>query len=147
LPAYNSGSSQHTEDNPIMKHDEQPMTRRERQIMDVIYKLGEATAAEVREHLPEPPSYSSVRKLLSILEEKGAVKHIERDRRYVFLPARSKREARRTALKHLVETFFDNSTEGVVAAVMDMSAARMSEEEFKRLAALIDQKMKERGDK
>ncbi|NMC42974.1 MAG: BlaI/MecI/CopY family transcriptional regulator [candidate division Zixibacteria bacterium] len=130
-----------------MKHDEQPMTRRERQIMDVIYKLGEATAAEVREHLAEPPSYSTVRKLLSILEEKGAVKHIERDRRYVFLPARSKRVARRTALKHLVETFFENSTEGVVAALMDMSASRMSEEEFKRLAALIDQKRKERGDK
>ncbi len=130
-----------------MANEEQPMTRRERQIMDVIYKLGEATAAEVREHLPEPPSYSSVRKLLSILEEKGVVKHIERDRRYVFLPARPKREARRTALKHLVETFFENSTEGVVAALMDMSAGRMSDDEFRRLTALIEQKKKERGEK
>ncbi len=130
-----------------MGNEEQPMTRRERQIMDVIYKLGEATAAEVREHLPEPPSYSTVRKLLSILEEKGVVKHIERDRRYVFLPARSKRDARRNALKHLVETFFENSTEGVVAALMDMSASRMSEDEFRRLTALIEQKMKERGGK
>lgn len=130
-----------------MGNEEQPMTRRERQIMDVIYKLGEATAAEVREHLPEPPSYSTVRKLLSILEEKGVVKHIERDRRYVFLPARSKRDARRNALKHLVETFFENSTEGVVAALMDMSASRMSDDEFRRLTALIEQKMKERGGK
>ena len=130
-----------------MGNEEQPMTRRERQIMDVIYKLGEATAAEVREHLSEPPSYSSVRKLLSILEEKGVVRHIERDRRYVFLPARSKREARRTALKHLVETFFENSTEGVVAALMDMSASRMSNDEFRRLTTLIEQKKKERGGK
>lgn len=130
-----------------MGNEEQPMTRRERQIMDVIYKLGEATAAEVRDHLSEPPSYSSVRKLLSILEEKGVVRHIERDRRYVFLPARSKRDARRTALKHLVETFFENSTEGVVAALMDMSASRMSDDEFHRLTALIEQKKKERGGK
>ena len=130
-----------------MGNEEPPMTRRERQIMDVIYKLGEATAAEVREHLSEPPSYSSVRKLLSILEEKGVVRHIERDRRYVFLPARSKREARRSALKHLVETFFENSTEGVVAALMDMSASRMSDDEFRRLTALIEQKKKERGGK
>jgi len=130
-----------------MGNEEQPMTRRERQIMDVIYKLGEATAAEVRDHLSEPPSYSSVRKLLSILEEKGVVRHIERDRRYVFLPARSKREVRRTALKHLVETFFENSTEGVVAALMDMSASRMSNDEFRRLTTLIEQKKKERGGK
>jgi len=101
----------------------------------------------VRDHLSEPPSYSSVRKLLSILEEKGVVRHIERDRRYVFLPARSKREARRTALKHLVETFFENSTEGVVAALMDMSASRMSDDEFRRLTTLIEQKKKERGGK
>jgi BlaI family penicillinase repressor len=128
-----------------MNQKEHRLTRRERQIMEVIYRLGEATVLEVRTQLTEPPSYSSVRKLLSILEEKGAVRHIERDRRYVYLPTISKREQRRSALRHLMETFFENSTSGVVTALMDMLAARMTDEEFQNLADLIDRKRKERA--
>jgi len=123
----------------------QQMTRRERQIVDILYRLEEATAAEVREHLPDPPTYSTVRKLLSILEDKKLIRHIERNRRYVFLPAKSKRVARRHALKHLIETFFDNSTEGVLSAMIDMSVKKMSEEDFKRLTELIEQKRKEQA--
>ena len=127
-----------------MKSDRQ-LTKRERQIMDILYRLTEASAGDIHSHLPDPPTYSTVRKLLSILEEKELVRHIERDRRYVYQPTKPKREARRSALKHMVETFFENSTEGVVAALIDMAAARMSAEEFQRLADLIDQKRRERG--
>ena len=128
----------------MVKSDRQ-LTKRERQIMDILYRLTEASAGDIHSHLPDPPTYSTVRKLLSILEEKELVRHIERDRRYVYQPTKPKREARRSALKHMVETFFENSTEGVVAALIDMAAARMSAEEFQRLADLIDQKRRERG--
>ncbi|PWB71082.1 CopY family transcriptional regulator [candidate division GN15 bacterium] len=127
-----------------MARSDNQLTKRERQIMDILYRLAEASAGDIHSALPDPPTYSTVRKLLSILEEKGLVRHIERDRRYVYLPARPKREARRIALKHLVETFFENSTEGVVAALMDMSAGKLSDEDFTRLTRLIEQKRKER---
>jgi len=121
------------------------LTKRERQIMDILYRLTEASSGEIHSILPDPPTYSTVRKLLSILEEKELVRHIERDRRYIYQPARPKREVRRSALKHVVETFFENSTEGVVAALIDMKAAKLSAEDFQRLADLIEQKRKERG--
>lgn len=127
-----------------MAEKQQQLSRRERQIMDVIYKLGEANAAEVAENLPEPPGYSTVRKLLSILEEKGFLRHIEKDRRYVYLPTQSKQQRSRTALKHLMETFFENSAESMVSALMDLSGERMTEEQLKKLTALIEQKRKER---
>lgn len=128
-----------------MVKPESQLTKRERQIMDILYRLTEASAGDIHSHLPDPPTYSTVRKLLSILEEKELVRHIERDRRYVYQPSKPKREARRSALKHMVETFFENSTEGVVAALIDMAATRMSTEEFQRLADLIEQKRRERG--
>jgi predicted transcriptional regulator len=127
-----------------MAQKEYRLTRRERQIMDIIYRLGEATAAEVGKQIPDPPGYSTIRKLLSILEEKGIVRHIERNRRYVFMPTLSKPEAKKSALKHLMQTLFENSAEGVVATLMDISGTNMSEKEFKKLAKLIEQKRKGR---
>ena len=126
----------------MSKKDEQ-LTRRERQIIDILYRLNDATAAEVQKEIPDSPSYSTVRKLLSILETKGLVRHIEKDRRYVFLPAKPKRLARQNALKHLIQTFFDNSTEGALSAMIDMSAKKMSDEDYDKLAGLIEQKRKE----
>ncbi len=125
-----------------MARSESQLTKRERQIMDILYRLTEASAGDIHSYLPDPPTYSTVRKLLSILEEKELVRHIERDRRYVYLPTKPKRDARRSALKHLVETFFENSTEGVVAALMDLSAGKMTDEDFTKLTRLIEQKWK-----
>ncbi|MCX6834493.1 MAG: BlaI/MecI/CopY family transcriptional regulator [candidate division Zixibacteria bacterium] len=126
-----------------MAGDEQRLTRRERQILDILYRLEKATALEILEQLPDPPTYSTVRKLLSLLEEKGLIHHRERGRRYVYLPVKSKTDARTRALKHIVETFFENSAEGAITALLGMSAAKMSEEDFKRLTNMIERKRKE----
>jgi predicted transcriptional regulator len=92
-------------------------SRREREILDALYQLGEAGVAEIREHLADPPSYSAVRATLRVLEEKGHVRHEARDLRYVFLPAVSREQAKRSALKHLVETFFNRSAAQAVATL------------------------------
>jgi predicted transcriptional regulator len=113
------------------------LSRRERQIMDIIYELEEATAARVLEHLPSPPSYSTVRALLRVLEEKGHLKHKQDGPRYVFLPTLPREEARENALKHVLKTFFDNSTEKVMAALLDISEEELSEADFERLNELI----------
>jgi predicted transcriptional regulator len=120
------------------EQDRAPLSRRERQIMDVIYRLGRATAAEVREHLPDAPGYSAVRALLRVLEEKGQLRHQQDGPRYVFLPTVSRERARRSALRQLLATFYDDSPEQVVATLLDVSAARLSDAEFDRLAELID---------
>jgi predicted transcriptional regulator len=117
------------------------LSRRERQIMDVIYQRGQATAAEVAEAIPDPPSYSAVRALLRILEEKGFLRHEQQGLRYVFLPTVKRASARRSALKGLVRTFFDGSVEQTVAALLDQQ--KLSAEELDRLARLIDQARKE----
>ena len=119
------------------------LSRRERQIMDVIYRRGQATAAEVLEDLPDPPSYSAVRAMLRVLEEKGHLRHEQQGPRYVFLPTVPRETARRSALKQLVRTFFDGSTEQTVAALLDMSASRLSDAELDRLSQLINQARKE----
>jgi len=119
------------------------MSRRERQIMDVVYRHGQATAAEVLAELPDPPSYSAVRAILRILEEKGHLRHDQQGPRYVFLPTVPREKARRSALKELVRTFFDGSTEQTVAALLDMAASRLSDEELDRLSQLINQARKE----
>jgi predicted transcriptional regulator len=113
------------------------LSRRERQIMDVLFQKGRATAAEVREALPDPPSYSAVRAMLRILEDKSHVKHEEEALRYVYRPAVARESARRSAMKHMVETFFDGSVEKAVAALLDPSAARLSSDELDRLEKLI----------
>ena len=121
------------------------LSRRERQIMDVIYRRGRATVAVVLSEMPSPPSYSAVRAMLRVLEEKGHLRHEEQGARYVFLPTVPREKARRSALKQLVRTFFDGSTEQAVAALLDLSAAKLSSEELNRLSKLIDQARKEEG--
>ena len=119
------------------------LSRRERQIMDVIYRRGRATAAEVMEDLPEPPGYSAVRAMLRVLEEKGHLRHESRGAKYVFLPTVPREKARRSALKQLVQTFFDGSTEQAVAALLDLSHSKLSDDELERLSGLIDRARKE----
>ncbi len=112
------------------------LTKRERQIMDVLYRLGRATAAEIMDRLPGAPSYSTVRTQLRVLEEKGHVRHDEQGLRYVYTPRVPRHSARRSALKHLVDTFFDGSSAKVVAALLG-GDARLTEEELDRIAALV----------
>ena len=115
------------------------LSRRERQIIDILYARGRATAAEVQELLPDPPSYSAVRAMLRILEDKGHVRHQQDGPRYVYLPTVARDNAKRSALKHLLQTFFDGSAEQAISALLDDSSARLSEAELDRLARLIDQ--------
>ena len=118
-----------------------PLSRRERQIMDIIYARGQATAAEVTAALADPPSYSAVRALLRILEQKGHIRHQQDGPRYVFLPTVSRDRARRSALRNLVRTFFDGSSAQAAAALIDQS--QLSAEDFQRLADAIDKARKE----
>jgi predicted transcriptional regulator len=113
------------------------LTRRERQIMDILYRRGRATAAEVMADLSGDPSYSTVRTQLRVLEEKGQVRHEEEGLRYVYSPAVPRHTARRSALRHLVNTFFDGSAEKVVGALLGGEGARLSEEELERIAQLL----------
>ena len=119
------------------------LTRRERQIMDILYKRGRATANEVLEDLPGNSHYSTVRTQLRVLEEKGHVTHEEAGVRFVYMPAVPRRAARKSALRHLVDTFFDGSAEQVVAAVLGGEGARLSDEELDRIAELVDKAKKE----
>jgi predicted transcriptional regulator len=116
----------------------QQLTKRERQIMDVLYRLGRATASEVMERLPGSPSDSTVRTQLRVLETKGHVRHEAAGLRYVYLPTVPRHTARRSALRHLVDTFFDGSGANVVAALLGGEGARLSDEEFERIAGLLD---------
>ncbi len=119
------------------------LSRRERQIMDVIYRRGRATAAEVLEGLPAPPSYSAVRAMLMVLEDKGHLRHALQSPRYLFMPMVPREEARRSALKQLVQTFFDGSTKQTVAALLDLSASKLSDGELERLSMPINQARKQ----
>ena len=108
--------------------------------MDVLYRRGRATAAEVREQMPDPPGYSAVRAMLRVLEEKGHIRHEEEALRYVFAPTASRAQATRSALAHLVDTFFEGSTERAVAALLD---GKLSHQELNRLSSLIESAKKE----
>lgn len=114
------------------------VSRRERQILDVLFRLREATAAEIQTALPDAPSYSAVRALLRIMEDKGHVRHREDGQRYVYLPAIAAESARRSALHHVLDTFFEGSAAGAMAALIDDNATRLSREELDRMQALID---------
>jgi BlaI family penicillinase repressor len=125
---------------PMQQHK---LSRRERQIMDVLYRLGRATAAEIHQGIPDPPSYSAVRAMLRVLEEKKHIRHEEKDLRYVFVPIVPRDKARRSAVLHMLDTFFDGSPEQAVATLLDLSAGDLSEQDFDRLAALIEKARQE----
>jgi predicted transcriptional regulator len=117
------------------------LSRRERQIMDILYQRGKATASEVLEALPNRPSYSAVRAMLRVLEEKGHVRHEEQGLRYVYLPTVARDKAKRSAVKHMLETFFNDSAEQAVAALLEARAP--SPDELDRMAKLIEEARKE----
>ena len=114
------------------------LSRRERQIIDILYAQGQATAAEVQAALPDPPSYSAVRAMLRILEDKGHVRHEQDGPRYVYLPTVAHDRAKRSALNHVLHTFFNGSAEQALSALLDESDTRLSDQELDRLAKLID---------
>jgi BlaI family transcriptional regulator, penicillinase repressor len=126
-----------------MLFSQHKFSRRERQIMDVLYRKGRATAAEILEEIPDPPGYSAVRAMLRVLEEKKHIRHEEKDLRYVYMPVVPREKARRSAVTHLLETFFDGSTEQAVATLLNVSARDLKAEDFDRLAALIEEARKE----
>jgi len=113
------------------------LTKRERQIMDVLYRMGRATAADVLAALPGTPHYSTVRTQLRVLEEKGHVRHESDGLRYVYVPTLARHTARKAALRHLVDTFFEGSAAGAVSALLGRDAGRLSEDELDRIEALL----------
>ncbi|HMG37106.1 MAG TPA: BlaI/MecI/CopY family transcriptional regulator [Blastocatellia bacterium] len=118
------------------------LSRRERQIMDIVYQRGRATAADVLKALSSPPSYSAVRAMLRLLEEKGYLKHEQQGPRYVFIPTLARDKARKSALKQIIKTFFDGSPTEAVAALIDMSRSSISKEELDDLSRLIEEARK-----
>ena len=134
----------------LLKNQQEPaspqpakLSRRERQIMDILYRRGKASAADVREAMEDAPSYSAVRAMLRVLEEKGHVRHEEEGLKYVFVPTVARDKARRSAVKHVLDTFFNGSAEQIVAALLDVSSTRLSREELGRMAAMIEQAKRE----
>ena len=118
------------------------LSRRERQIVDILYSQGRATAAEVQAALPDPPSYSAVRAMLRILEEKGHVRHEQDGPRYVYLPTVARDSAKKSALRHMLQTFFDGSAAQAISALLDDSSTRLSDRDLDRLARMIEQARK-----
>jgi predicted transcriptional regulator len=119
------------------------LTRREREIMDILHRRGRATAHEVLAELPDPPSYSAVRALLRLLEERGHVRHTQEEQRYIYRPVVARGDARRSALAHVVKTFFAGSVGEAVAALVESPRTKLSREELDRLSELIDRARKE----
>jgi BlaI family penicillinase repressor len=119
------------------------LSRRERQIMDILYSRGKSSASDVREAMPNAPGYSAVRAMMRVLEEKGHVKHEVDGLKYVYAPTVPRDKAKRSAVKHLLDTFFNDSPEQVVAALLDVSSTRMTREELDRMAQMIEKAKKE----
>jgi predicted transcriptional regulator len=119
------------------------LSRRERQIMEILYQRGKASASEVRESMGDAPGYSAVRAMLRVLEEKGHIKHQAEGLKYVYLPIVTRDKAKRTAVKHLLDTFFGDSPEQVVAALLDVSSKRLTREELDRMAGMIEKARRE----
>ena len=119
------------------------LSRRERQIMDILFQRGKASASEVREAMEDAPSYSAVRAMLRVLEEKGHLKHQAEALRYVYVPVVTREKAKRSAVKHLLDTFFSDSPEQVVAALLDVSSKRLTHEELDRMAEMIEKAKRE----
>ena len=119
------------------KHAPVLLTKRERQIVDALYKMGRATAAEIMAAVPGAPTYSTIRTQLRVLETKGHVRHEEQGLRYVYMPTVPRRAARKSALKHLVETFFDGSSAKAVAALLGGEASKVSDDDLDRIAEIL----------
>ena len=119
------------------KQDSQ-LSRRERQIMDIIYRLGQASAKDVQENLPDPPSYSAVRALLVTLENKGMVKHAKESRRYIYKPAITEKKARKSAIQNLVSTFFEGKPQNLVAALLDESDEHLTKDQINDIRKMVD---------
>src|SRR5215472_16381632 len=121
----------------MTKNAQWQLGRRERQIMDIVYKLGRASVAQVQSELPDPPSYSAVRAMLGFLEDKGYLRHQQSGLKYVYLPAQDTRQVRASALQHMVKTFFGGSPEQAVAALLEMSDNKLSSKDRQYLSQLI----------
>jgi len=119
------------------------LSRRERQIMEILYQRGKASAADVREAMPDAPSYSAVRAMMRVLEEKGHVRHQEEGLKYVYLPVVARDKAKRSAVKHLMDTLFAGSPEQIVAALLDVSSTRLTREELDRMSEMIEKAKRE----
>jgi predicted transcriptional regulator len=119
------------------------LSRRERQIMDILYQRGKASAGDVREAMKDPPSYSAVRAMLRVLEEKGHIKHESEGLKYVYLPCVGRDKAKRSAVKHVLDVFFPDSPEQVVAALLDVSGKRITRQELDRMTQMIEKAKKE----
>jgi BlaI family penicillinase repressor len=119
------------------------LSRRERQILEILYQRGKAAASEVREAMEDAPSYSAVRTLLGVLEEKGHIKHRAEGLRYVYTPVIGREKAKRTAVKHLLDTYFNGSPEQIVAALLDVSSTELTREELDRMTEMIEKAKRE----
>lgn len=119
------------------------LSRRERQIMEILYQRGKASASDVREAMPDAPGYSAVRAMLRVLEEKGHVRHQEEGLRYVYIPTVARDKARRAAVKHVMDTFFSGSPEQIVAALLDISPAGLTRQELDRMSEMIEKAKRE----
>ncbi len=119
------------------------LSRRERQILDALYRAERATAAEVQQALPDAPSYSAVRTLLRILEDKGHVRHEQDGARYVYMPTVARNRAQRSALRHVLNTFFEGSATQAIAALLDEDAERLTDDDWNRLQSLVDRAREE----
>jgi BlaI family transcriptional regulator, penicillinase repressor len=129
------------------KNPAETLSRRERQMMDILYEKGRASAAEVRVSLPDPPSYSAVRALLRLLEEKGHLRHEQEGKKYIFIPRLARKKARGFALSNVVRTFFSGSVKETVASLLDTRDEDLSDEDLQRLSLMIDRTRKMRNRK
>lgn len=127
----------------MQKKNPLDLSRRERQIMEILYSKGKAAAQEVLEAMPDPPSYSALRAILRILEDKGHARHIQKGKRYIYMPVVAREKARKSAVRKMLDTFFEGSVEGAVASLIDMHQEKLSEEELDRLSVLIENARKE----
>ena len=119
------------------------LSRRERQIMDILYQRGKASVSEVREIMKDAPGYSAVRAMMGVLEEKGHLRHQAEGLKYVYMPTVAREKAKRSAVKHLPDTFFAGEPDQVVAALLDVSATRLTREELDRMSEMIEEARKE----
>jgi predicted transcriptional regulator len=130
---------------PDTPHSEPSLSRREREIMDILYALGRATGQEVQERLPDQPSYSTVRTILRILERKGHVRHVEEGQRYIYRPAVAREAAKKSAIHRLIATFFDGSAKAAAAALLDPASSQLSDTDLKELEDMIRGARKEKS--